>query len=129
MTPDDKLSEIEKAFYQSWDKIENFYATNISENGWVMLKPLLELILELRKRGYDKQFRAGQSMFTFIISRAEEWGLRPGQPNIEFQQNEKGGITVVYKSQTAPAMVDLDPVEFTPALEALLVHLSNEPIY
>ena len=53
---------IEKEFTASWDHIEEFYTKFFTRPGWEWLKPILNLITELRKRGYDKQLRAGQSL-------------------------------------------------------------------
>src|SRR5689334_9497618 len=36
---------------------------------------LYGLIAELRKRGYDRHFRAGQSLHYFILSRSRKYGL------------------------------------------------------
>jgi hypothetical protein len=70
---------IEGEFIDSWDGIEEFFQ-------WAWPKPrALQFISDLRRAGYDRTFRAGQSLVALILSRSRRHGLRPEQPRICFQ--------------------------------------------
>ena len=74
---------IEGEFIYSWDRIEQIY----DQFPFPPKLRVLKLIKHLRQMGVDRKLRAGQSMFTFILSRSRRHGLRPEQPCIlvEFQ--------------------------------------------
>jgi hypothetical protein len=73
---------LEEEFIQSWDYIQNFYKSHY--NSWLKGIVLL-FIAALRRVGYDRKLRAGQSLFTFVVSRSRRHGLRPEQPCIRFE--------------------------------------------
>jgi hypothetical protein len=112
---------IEREFSESWDWIEKFYVQQIN---WYrdaqVLKPIFNLIAELRKRGYDKKLRAGQGVWRFQLSRSHEHGLRLGQPMLGFDIQPDKGMNVVYYESPHTAI--------TPEVEDLLARLLSHPI-
>jgi hypothetical protein len=77
----EKGNPIEGEFIASWDGIEQFY-----DGGHFPLKSrVLQFVGQLRSAGYDRKLRAGQSMWTFILSRSRRHGLRADHSRIEFQ--------------------------------------------
>jgi hypothetical protein len=84
---------IEGEFTDSWDHIEQFYDQ-------VRFPPkarVFELIKRLREAGYDRTLRAGQSMFTFIVSRSRRHGLHPEQSRINFEFQSEHEMRVSLK--------------------------------
>ncbi len=77
---------IEGEFVESWDRIERFYA----EMNFPPAQEIRQLVSEMRRRGYDHTLRAGQSLYTLILSRSRRHGLREGQPHISFQFRKEG---------------------------------------
>src|SRR5258708_29642903 len=104
----------------SWDGVEKFYFVNFF--GWgtpkwfellkrdpseaishedstahqarfKWLEPIQDLIAAMRERGYDRQFRAGQSLYMLVLSRSREHGLRADQPGLRFALNAEGWMT------------------------------------
>ena len=119
----DDNQAIERAFMASWDHIEKFYVNayfwgkewfelnqvspselNAEQLDLILnhgkkltwLRPIQPLMAEMRKRGYDRQLRAGQSMERLIVSRARNHGLRPDQACIIFSIQEVGMHVVLY---------------------------------
>jgi hypothetical protein len=84
---------IEGEFIESWDHIERFY----DERNFPPGPQVLELIKHLRSQGYDRTLRAGQSMFTFILSRSRRHGLRADQSSINFEFQSKHEMQVSLK--------------------------------
>jgi hypothetical protein len=122
-------SSIEQKFSESWDEIEQFYTTFFDLPDWQYLKPIAGLISDLRSRGYDKQFRAGQALTWFVLSRSQEWGLRSEQPFLRIDLHWEGGMTVLYYAPPNPIIeVNLEAVELTPEWEHLLLRLLSHPI-
>ncbi len=73
-------------FIQSWSTTERFFLNNRSlesAQAYVLLN-------KIRKAGYDRTLRAGQSLMTLILSRSRRHGLQKGQPCIylDFHNNE-----------------------------------------
>jgi ADP-heptose:LPS heptosyltransferase len=76
----EKGNGIEGEFILSWDDIENFYQELEHENK----REILKLIKQMREYGFDKTLRAGQSLYTMILSRSRRHGLRDNQDSISF---------------------------------------------
>lgn len=72
----EKGKGIEGEYVLSWDSIERFYG-ELSDEWHPFKKGALRLIKEMRGHGLDKELRAGQSLFSFILSRARRHGLEP----------------------------------------------------
>lgn len=76
----EKGNGIEGEFILSWDEIENFYQELELEKK----REILNLIKQIRERGFDKTLRAGQSLYTMILSRSRRHGLKDNQNSISF---------------------------------------------
>ena len=129
MADNDELSELEQEFSTSWDYIEQFYKGLITTKSWESLTPILGLIAEMRKRGYERQVRAGQSMWWFLLSRSRKHGLRRGQHSIKINVIEGKGMGITYFQPPNPKIeVIQTEIEITPEVEALLKRLLAHPI-
>jgi len=144
--------DIGREFSGSWDWIEQFYNRNypvlerqslavihpttdrrIEVFAWFvsrneLIKSIQGLIAEMRKRGYDRQFRAGQSLDILVLSRSREHGLRTGQASLAVILNTKGGMIVSYQDQSTDIEINVERVELTPEVEELLARLLALPI-
>lgn len=66
-------------FIESWNFIERFFGD--TSDSWSPFKTdALKLIHEMRSIGLDKQLRAGQSLFFFLLSRARRHSLDENHP-------------------------------------------------
>jgi hypothetical protein len=108
----------EGEFQESWDGIERHFS-----DGYGPGPQVLSLIAAIRAAGYDRKLRAGQSMYTLIVSRSRRHGLRRGQPKVAFEF-EQGGMQVYVGEQR----LNLPRVEFDPRVEAILRDLAAQPI-
>jgi hypothetical protein len=81
---------VEGEFVESWDRIEKFYA----EMNFPPAEEIRSLVKAMRAKGYDHKLRAGQSLYTLMLSRSRRHGLRQGQPHIAFQFRQ-GGMDVI----------------------------------
>jgi hypothetical protein len=108
---------IEGEFVTSWNSIERFY----SKVDFPPKKKILKLITELREHGYDKSLRAGQSMFSFILSRSRRHGLQANQPCLIFSFKEASMEIKAHfeNDETFP----FPQITFSPQLEVLLQRL------
>ena len=111
---------IEGEFVQSWDTMERFY----DEIKYPLAPEANRFIAQMRARGYDKTLRAGQSMWTFVLSRSRRHGLGRNQTSICFDFHA-GGMDI---------STDLDheqktyPIELTPEVDALLQKLEAQKV-
>jgi len=113
---------LEGEFIQSWKMVERFY-----DDEYFPLKGLvLPFIAELRRAGYDRKLRAGQSLWTLIVSRSRCHGLRAEQPNIAFQFRQ-GTMDVFSKSQGEERIPGI-PIALSGRVEEVLGRLVNQPI-
>ncbi|MFD3166831.1 hypothetical protein [Herpetosiphon sp. NSE202] len=71
---------IEGEFIVSWDRMAVFY-TNFN---WPMAPIGHRFVGILRDAGYDRLFRAGQSLVTLVLSRSRRHNLRMEQASISF---------------------------------------------
>jgi hypothetical protein len=126
----DQLTIAEK-FSKSWDEMVEFFTHLSAERyqyKYAWLKPLLGLIAELRARGYDRQFRAGQSMYRFVLSRSPEWSLYL-DVYLSMEVQSEGGMIVCFIQRNNPMIeIKLERVELAPELEDLLARLLVYPI-
>lgn len=113
---------VEGEFQLSWDSVQEFYRTL----GRKLKGPTLSFIEAVRRAGYTRLLRAGQSMFTLVVSRSRRHGLRPEQPFIAFEFIGNGMRVTLHigssETYTFPA------IEFTPEVESLLKRLVSVPI-
>ena len=124
---DNEQSQIEEEFLKSWDWAEVFYS-DLGAYYELVQKSMLKLIAELRVRGYDRKLRAGQQMFTFIVSRVRKYGLQTGQARLSIYVSPKGVTTISYKGSDGLVELEFENAEFTPELESLLERLLAHPI-
>jgi hypothetical protein len=122
-------NKIETAFAASWDRTQHFFTDIISSPGWEYQAPLLRLIEALRQRGYDRKFRAGRSLVTFILSRSRVHGLRDDQPSHAFDLPPHAGLTIWQQAPYQAAIeIKFDDVELNAEVENLLSWLLSYPI-
>lgn len=100
----------------SWNSIERFYSEVHSFN---QRPEVLRLIAQMRKRGFDKTLRAGQSMYTFIVSRARHHGWLKSYIAFDFFEN-KMDIQVKF---TDERKFSLPKIEFSEQTNDLLKEL------
>ncbi len=82
---------IKGEFIESWNDIEHYYSEIYSEEHKTIENDTLKLIKELRAIGLDEKLRAGQSLYSFILSRSRRFGLTENAPYvmINFQRNNQ----------------------------------------
>jgi hypothetical protein len=129
LASDGEQGEIEVEFAASWDGAERFFAEIMTHTPLEYMDSMLELIAELRKRGYDRKFRAGTQMLEFLLSRSRQYGLQAGQAVLRIELHPKGGMKVRYfQRPDADINLKLQKVEITPAVADLLKRLLAQPI-
>jgi hypothetical protein len=113
---------IEGEFIKSWDSIDRFY------NGmhFPFVPKVRALIARMRERGYDKSLRAGQSLWSLIVSRSRRHGLREDQPMIAFCFRNDG--MDIYTCIDEEKKVASPEIEFTPEVDVLLKRLEAKAI-
>jgi hypothetical protein len=74
---------LQREFIQSWDQVQQFYRS--FDNSWWMKGIVLLFIAALRRAGYDRKLRAGNSLYSLILSRSRLHGLRAEQPFVAFE--------------------------------------------
>lgn len=116
---------VEGEFLKSWDHMQQFYVNSQCPQE----SDIRALISAMRMRGYDKTLRAGQSLWTLILSRSRRHGMRAGQPYIQFFFHDDG-MNVVYSmvAEHDSAKISKEKIAFTQDLEALLEKLQSMPI-
>jgi hypothetical protein len=120
---------IEIAFAASWDRTQQFFIDIVATAGWEYQAPLLRLIEELRRRGYDRKFRAGRQLATFIVSRSRVHGLRDDQPSLAFDLAPHAGLAIWQQAPYQAAVeIKFDKVEINSEVENLLSWLLAYPI-
>lgn len=117
---------IEGEFVMSWERMAMFY----TDFAWPIAPVGHRFVALLRSAGYDRCFRAGQSLVTLILSRSRRHYLRPTQPRISFffhadatmnvtlDRADRGTCRVFYRLPTA----------LTPALRTMLDAFARQPI-
>ncbi len=118
----EKGNGVEGEFILSWDEIENFYREiNLDK------KPdILQLINQMRERGFDRTLRAGQSLYTFIVSRSRRHGLRANQGSVSFSFNF---IKSAMEVRTPKGeKIEFDRIEYNETIEKLLRTIERESI-
>lgn len=114
---------IEGEFLLSWDRLEQFYGERINRP---FCSAVLEMIAQMRKRGYDKTLRAGQSLYSLIVSRARRHGLREDQPSITFHFGDNN--MDVCTNLAGGMKLSLPKIEFTAQIDDLLKQLEARNI-
>jgi hypothetical protein len=128
-TPDYVPAAIEAEFVASWDATSRFFKY-VNER-WSGPNTMIQLIEELRIKGFDRTLRAGTALTTFIVSRSRQHGLRRGQARIIFSVYRDNTMNVRYFENIEDAREFTQPIGeelVTPEIEALLTWLVSEPI-
>ena len=94
---DSRTDDIISRFRASWEQTENWFVRFAAQQE--ALNPLLDLIRQLKSKGMNEYFRIGSSMYTLLISRSMEYGLRPDQKAVWVRLSEEGGFEVTLKDQ------------------------------
>ena len=112
---------IEGEFIQSWAEMEIFFAnTDVADIA-------LPFIREIRQHGYDKTLRAGQSMWTLVLSRSRRHGLRGNQPLVAFSFSKDGTMNVRATLWQKSELINLTP-RLDSNVEQLLQSLQSNAI-
>ena len=74
----EKLKGLEEQFVHSWNWVEDLYRAH------PCYVEVVEFMNALRAKGYHKCLRAGQSMWTLMLSRALHHGLEKGHAYVYF---------------------------------------------
>ena len=118
----EKGKGIEGEFILSWDNIEAFYRElNLDK------KPeILQLIKQMRENGFERTLRAGQSLYTLILSRSRRHGLRENQNSISFSfKFIKSAMEV--RTQKGERL-EFDKIEYNETINKLLRTIELESI-
>lgn len=115
------VTDVEGEFLCSWDWIQEFYSADLKD--WTFSGAMLRLLTELRLAGYDRRLRAGQSMYTLVLSRSRRHGLRAEQPFLAVVIHEKG-VTVHFGEERR----EMPRASLSPELKEFLDRLAAEPI-
>lgn len=118
----DKGNGIEGEFILSWDGIEDFYR----ELELDKKNEILKLIKQFREKGFEKTLRAGQSLYTLVLSRSRRHGLRANQDSVSFSFNfiESAMEVRTRKGQK----ITFDKIEYNDTIENLLKTIELESI-
>jgi len=77
-------------FADSWIEVERFFDDLINNYpGFERLKPILQFISSLKRKGENNHFRLGTSVYRLIISRSVGHGLRRDQKYIMIEAYDK----------------------------------------
>ena len=116
---------IEGEFLDSWNRIERFYGEELTGHGWDPLsQAALRLVREMRRAGYDRMLRAGQSVYLLGLSRSRRHGLRPDQPSLWFRVDPTGA-TMEVEADFLGDRLTASPVELTTEVRAMLDELAK----
>lgn len=134
MSPDE-LNAIEAEFVASWDWMENYYTEYaLKQMGWNdvsinWLKPMHPFLLELRQKGYDRKFRAGQQMMSLVLSRSQKHALRSDQACFVLDPlPEHIAAVSYYEFPDVRIQFTIAEIKLSPEIEKLLQRLLAHPI-
>ncbi len=119
---DEEGRPVEGEFLTSWDRIERFF----DDPQFPPSRRVLDLIVSVRRAGYDKSLRAGQSLYCLVVSRSRRHGLRHDQPCVAFVFDEEG--MEVHCHIDGEERFSLPRIEFSPEVEAVLTQLAAKEI-
>jgi hypothetical protein len=118
------------AFQESWDHIEAFYREELlTMDNWQWIRPIVDLLKELREAGYDHVLRAGQSIHILGLSRSRKHGLRDDQPSvwIELFPNGTMRVTTQFHGRRQREVL-VSEIRLSGELVEILENLTREPI-
>lgn len=118
----EKGNPVEGEFIESWDQMEGVY----EGSRFPPRTLVLPFIAELRRAGYDRKLRAGQSIWSLIVSRSRRPRLRPEQPVVSFQFHENS-MEVYARDRDEERLHDV-PIAMSDTVERVLRSLADRPI-
>lgn len=124
----DESQQIEQDFQDSWDKMDEFFHRLVETYHWEGHRPIFNILAEMRQRGYDKQLRAGQSMSTFVLTRARNHHYRAHHGRIRLDVKSTGLQVNYYKKDEEKIEIVTDSFDYTDEIDALIQRLLQEPI-
>lgn len=135
----EKNNLIEGEFLQSWNSIKNFYENNRIFLGNELTDLMIELIHSLRKAGYDRYLRAGQSLYYLNLSRSQNPGSLGSyyisfwgdyyQDKVQGEQRNIQSLRVDYFINNAVyQQFEEDQIRLTPRIRRILNHLVEQPL-
>jgi hypothetical protein len=117
---------IEEQFIQSWDKIEQFYSSEADGMLNIPYKfEILNLITQLRQKGFDKTLRADQSNTRLLLSRSRPGDLMIGQ-SMMFVFHSDG--LEFFPESGSEKKLSSPRIKLTPQIERLLKELEAKDI-
>jgi hypothetical protein len=122
--------DYQDVFVRSWDLVEACYSELATQSDGENWRPVLELVREMRGRGYDRLFRAGLAALSLVLSRSAKHGLRREQPYVHvfvWPWAQDGAMRVRCGPGEGPRFVE-ETFALTPALERVLADLARAPI-
>jgi hypothetical protein len=114
---------VEGEFLTSWDDVVRFY----EDVKQPLARDALAFLARLRESGFDRTLRAGQSMFTLVVSRSRRHGLRHEQASIAFDFRP-GQIAVCACLDGERETLAVAGVHLPPELIELLERLESKPV-
>jgi hypothetical protein len=118
----EKGNPVEGEFLESWNQMEGVY----EGSRFPPRSLVLPFIADLRRAGFDKKLRAGQSIWSLIVSRSRRPRLRPEQPVVSFQFHENT-MEVYARDQQEERLHDI-PIAMSDTVERVLRSLAERPI-
>ena len=130
----DEVDHIKQELLKTWDLVESNFKQAITKQQ-LDLPIIYTTIMELRKRGFDQKFWAGQSLWSFCLSRSRKSGLETESSGIKIAPggnlwNAENGAVRIFFSLNSNAKSDFttsNPIESTKFMN-LLAELEKEPI-
>ncbi|WP_372369325.1 hypothetical protein [Candidatus Uabimicrobium sp. HlEnr_7] len=116
----DKLKGLEEQFVHSWNWVEDLYRSHPCYN------EVVSFMNEMRTKGYHKYLRAGQSMWTLMLSRALHHGLSKKHTYVYFcfsKDEMVAGLCGETKKE-----ITFPQIKLTPEIESWLDQLRYEMI-
>lgn len=117
---------IDGEFILSWDAVEQFYRESTLE----IKTDILALIKQIRIKGFDKTLRAGQSLYTLILSRSRRHGLQAGQPAVVLSFGTYGlhHLASAMEARFENTKLNFEKITYNEQLEQLLIRLQRHQI-
>jgi len=116
-------------FLTSWDGIEQFYNDLQTRLGWKWVECMIPFVKELRSKQYDTVTRAGQSLYSLIVSRSKVHGLRDEQAFVAFTPQNGVHLNVgFHRGVTVVKELYLETIGITSEIEQLLSELIKQKI-
>jgi hypothetical protein len=120
---------VEGEFLKSWDEIERYYENfALSWHPYYQCGPIVALIAEIRRAGFDRTLRAGQSLLSFCVSRSRRHGLRPDQPSVNFDFDLESDSMTVTCNGPSREKFSVPRIALEARVEWVLNRLALEPI-